>query len=375
MMGWTDFDLPTPALVLDRDRVVDNHDRMRETTAAHGVALWPHAKTHRMADFGRLQLDRGADGLTVAKLGEAEAFAAAGARRLFVAYPVGGRHVPERAVSLAQHVDELVLGVDSLVGARALADAFAGAGRVATVFLAIDTGLGREGVVPAEAPALAREIASLEGIDLAGLYTHEGSVYASADGAERERESLRIARDLVALGDTLRSTGIAIREISLGASPSAASVAAVPGVTQVRPGIYATGDLGQVALGVMPLEATAIRVVSTVVSRSAPDRGCLDAGSKALSGDLLTASALRGRYPGHGLIEGHPGWTIDRLSEEHGWLRWTGTGEPTPLPVGTRVSIVPNHACTAFAALRRAYVAEAGEVVAVWDAFGPGTSA
>lgn len=374
MMGWTDFDLPTPALVLDRDRVVDNHDRMRETTAAHGVALWPHAKTHRMADFGRLQLDRGADGLTVAKLGEAEAFAAAGARRLLVAYPVGGRHVPERAVAVAERLDDLTLGVDSVVGARALGDAFARAGRVATVLLAVDTGLGREGVSAAEVPALAHEIASIEGIDLVGLYTHEGSVYAAADAAERERESVRIARELVALGARLRAGGLAIREISLGASPSAASVAAVPGVTQVRPGIYATGDLGQVALGAMPLESTAIRVVSTVVSRAAPDRGCLDAGSKALSGDLLTASALRDRYPGHGLIEGHPGWTIERVSEEHGWLQWTGEGEPTPLPVGTRVSIVPNHACTVFAALRRAYVVEGDRVVDVWDAFGPGTS-
>ncbi len=374
-MAWTEFDLPTPALVLDRDRVVDNHDRMRETTAAHGVALWPHAKTHRMADFGRLQLNRGAHGLTVAKLGEAEAFAAAGARRLLVAYPVGGRHVPERAVALAERVDDLTLGVDSVVGARALGDAFARAGRTAPALLAVDSGLGREGVSAAEAPALAHEIAGIAGIDLVGLYTHEGSVYASADAGERERESVRIAREVVALGDTMRAGGLGVREISLGASPSAATVAAVPGVTQVRPGIYATGDLGQVALGAMSLESIAIRVVATVVSRPAPDRGCLDAGSKALSGDLLTASALRDRHPGHGLIEGHPGWMIERVSEEHGWLRWVGAGEPTPLPVGSRVAILPNHACMVFAALRRAYIVTGGAVTDVWDAFGPGTSA
>ena len=374
MVAWTELEVPTPALVLDHDRLVANLDGLRSHTAAHGVSLWPHAKTHRMASLGRLQLERGADGLTVAKLGEAEAFADAGATRLFVAYPVVGHAVAVRAVALARRLDALMLGVDSVAGASALGAEFARAGRVATVVLAVDTGLGREGALPEDVPELARAIAAVEGIDVVGLYTHEGSVYASADVLERTARSERIARDLVALGDRLRADGMGIREISLGASPSVAIVATVPGVTQVRPGIYATGDLGQVALEAMTLESTAIRVVATVVSRPAPDRGCLDAGSKALSGDLLTASALRDRYPGHGLIEGHPGWTIERVSEEHGWLRWVGAGEPTPLPVGARVAIVPNHACMAFAALRRAYVVTGGAVTDVWDAFGPGTS-
>nr|MDQ2698425.1 hypothetical protein [Actinomycetota bacterium] len=77
---------------------------------------------------------------------------------------------------------------------------------------------------------------------------------------------------------------------------------------------------------------------------------------------------------GYGLLVGHRGWVIDKLSEEHGWLRWIGGGEPSPLPVGTRVEIVPNHACVVFSALRRASVVQGGAVVATWDGFGPGSS-
>ena len=374
MTDWTDLEVSTPALVLDRERALDNHARMRALTAAHGVSFWPHAKTHRIAELGMLQLEHGADGLTVAKLGEAEAFADAGARRLFIAYPLVGRGVAQRALTLAERLDELVLGVDSVDGARVLGGAFAAAGRTATVFLAIDTGLGREGALPADAPALAKEIAALDGIDLAGLYSHEGSVYGAATPEERDAAAVAIARDIVALGERMRADGVPIREISLGASASAWIVPTVPGITQVRPGISLTGDLGQIALGTATAGSTAVRVVATVVSRTTADRGCIDAGSKALSADLLPASAHRDELPGHGLIEGHPGWIIDRVSEEHGWLRWRGSGEPTPLPVGTRVSIIPNHVCTVFAALRRAHIVDNGRITHVWDAFGPGTS-
>lgn len=75
-----------------------------------------------------------------------------------------------------------------------------------------------------------------------------------------------------------------------------------------------------------------------------------------------------------GLIVNAPGWVIEKMSEEHGWLRWHGQGAPVPLPVGMRLEIVPNHVCMAFAMLRRANVVEDGKLVGRWDGFGPGAS-
>ncbi|MDQ2662117.1 MAG: alanine racemase [Actinomycetota bacterium] len=370
--GTTPLDLPTPSLVIDRAVLERNLDEVAALAAQHGVELLPHAKTHRMADLGRLQLERGAHGLTVAKVGEAERFADAGATRLFVAYPLVGEAVAYRVLALADRA-ELAVGVDSVEGAASLGAVFAAAGRELTVVLAVDSGLGREGVEPAAALDVARGIQAVEGVELAGIFTHEGSVYGSLPG-EVAAASRDVAGRMVALADELRAGGIPIRVVSLGSSASVRDVIGVPGVTQVRPGIYAVNDLGQVALGTASLGSTAIRVHATVVSRGGADRGCIDAGSKALGADLLPASALREQYPGYGLLVGHPGWVIDKLSEEHGWLRWIGGGEPSPLPVGTRVEIVPNHACVVFSALRRASVVQGGAVVATWDGFGPGSS-
>ncbi len=371
--NWIDLEVATPGLVVDLAVLDRNLDEMAGIAADAGVELYPHAKTHRMAEIGRRQIARGAHGLCVAKLGEAEAFAAAGVKRLFVANPIVGPQKAARALALSRRVD-LLLATDSADAARSIGPTFAAAGATARVMLAIDSGLGREGVTPAQAPDIAAAVSAVPGIELVGIYTHEGTTYSAKDGPDLTGKAQAAARLMVGVAESIRARGIALPIVSLGASASAREVAHVPGVTQIRPGIYAFNDVGQIALGNATLETTAIRVIATVVSHPEPGRACIDAGSKSLSTDLVPASAHRDEYPGMGLLVNAPGWIIERMSEEHGWLRWHGTGEPTALPVGTRLEIVPNHVCMAFAMLRRASVVEGGTITTSWDGFGPGSS-
>lgn len=370
---WAGLPVGTPALVIDLDVLDRNLDEMAAIARAAGVELLPHAKTHRMAQAGLRQIARGADGLCVAKIGEAEAFADAGIGRLFVANPVMGADKAARALALHRRA-ELTLATDSVAAAAAIGAAFAAAGEIAKLMLAIDSGLGREGVSPEKAPEVAAAIAALPGVDLVGIYTHEGSTYGATDRADLERRAVAAGELMVGVARAIRARGLALPVVSLGASASARAVAHVPGVTQIRPGIYAFNDVGQIALGNATLETTAVRVIATVVSHPDPDRACIDAGSKSLSTDLVPAAARREAYPGMGLIVNAPGWVIATMSEEHGWLRWRGEGAPGPLPVGMRLEIVPNHVCMPFAMLRRATVVQAGAVVDIWEGFGPGSS-
>ena len=373
MTGWVDLDVATPGLVVDLAVLDRNLDEMADIARAAGVELYPHAKTHRMAEVGRRQVARGAHGLCVAKLGEAEAFAEAGIGRLFVANPIVGDEKARRALALSRKVD-LLLATDSVDAVRTIGPTFAAAGARARVMLAIDSGLGREGVAVADATEVAVAVHAVPGIELVGIYTHEGTTYSAKDAPDLAEQARSAARLMVGVAESIRARGIALPIVSLGASASAREVAHVPGVTQIRPGIYAFNDVGQIALGNATLDTTAIRVIATVVSHPEPGRACIDAGSKSLSTDLVPASAHRGKYPGMGLLVNAPGWVIERMSEEHGWLRWHGTGEPAPLPVGKRIEIVPNHVCMAFAMLRRASVVEDGVVTERWDGFGPGAS-
>lgn len=159
----------------------------------------------------------------------------------------------------------------------------------------------RDGVAPSDAPGVAAAVAALPNLELTGIMTHEGHVYRATSRQELEQLATGTATTMVRLADDLRASGLPIRDVSLGASGSTREVIRVPGVTEVRPGIYAFNDVGQVALGTATLETCALRVIATVVSNPAPGRACVDAGSKALSNDRPPGDPT-GRYPGYGLI-------------------------------------------------------------------------
>lgn len=370
---WSTLPVATPGLVIDRDIFDANMIEMAAIARSARVELVPHAKTHRMAEVGLRQLELGAQGLCVAKIGEAEAFADVGINYLFVANPVMGSDKLDRAVALAARVD-LMLAVDGVEAASAAGAHFAAARKTIKLMLAIDSGLGREGVSPAKAAEVGAAIAAVKGVELVGIYTHEGTTYGAKDKADLEARAVAAGQLMVDIANAIRAKGIALPIVSLGASASARAVAQVSGVTQIRPGIFAFNDVGQIALGNATAETTAVRVIATVTSHPDPDRACIDAGSKSLSSDLVPAGAHREYYPGHGILVNAPGWVLERMSEEHGWLRWRGEGEPSSLPVGSRIEIIPNHVCMPFALLRKASILSQNKIIGTWEGFGAGAS-
>jgi D-serine deaminase-like pyridoxal phosphate-dependent protein len=308
---------------------------MAERARRHGVRLRPHAKTHKVLEIGRKQIAAGASGLSVAKVSEAEVFAAAGFDDLFIAYPVVGADKGRRLLALADRV-RLAVGVDSEDGARTLAGVFLAANRQLDVLLKVDVGFHRVGVEPEGAAEMARRITDLPGLRLRGLYAFAGHAYS----AETPEGVARVGRSegstLSETAQRIRDAGLEIEEVSVGSTPTAPHAMAIPGVTECRPGVYVYNDASQVSLGACGLEDCAMTVLTTVVSVPARDRAVVDAGSKTLSTD-----PLRPHGPGYGFVLGRRS-RIARLSEEHGVIEVT-PGEA--FRVGERIRILPNHAC------------------------------
>ncbi len=164
-----------------------------------------------------------------------------------------------------------------------------------------------------------------------------------------------------ALGDTaqaLAALGIETAVRSAGTTPTAHALADAGPITEIRPGNYVFYDATQVALGVVSADRCALSVLATVLARPDPRRLILDSGSKALAAERLTA-----RSRGFGLVAGHPELTVERLYEEHAVVT---SPEPIQLPLGSRLRVVPNHACTTVNLHERMLVVESGEVVDVW---------
>ena len=327
-------ELDTPCLLLDLDRLDANIGRMAELIAAAGVRLRPHAKTHKLAQVAQRQLAAGADGLTVAKLGEAEMLAGHGVRDLFIAYPLWGAGKWERLCRLAEQAAVRV-GADSYEVCAGISAAAARRGVSIPVRIEVDTGFGRCGVQSAvEARALAERLSKLPGVELVGVMSFAGQTYTAGPEYVRDAAVTDAAR-LREVASALREAGFATPEVSVGGTPAASHVAELGGITEIRPGTYVFSDRDQVALGWGTLDGCALTVLATVVSRPTPTRAVIDAGSKTLSSDRA------GTVEGWGAIRGHPSWAVVSLSEEHGLLEVP----PGAAPIGSAVEIVPNHAC------------------------------
>jgi D-serine deaminase-like pyridoxal phosphate-dependent protein len=340
--------------VVDLDRADARIARMAAVMRERGVALRPHAKTHKSLEFARRQVDAGAVGLTVATIGEAEVFADAGFADLFIAFPlIAAGPKAERLRRLAERC-ALSVGADSEAGLDALAAAVRGATERPRVLIEIDSGAGRTGVRPAEAGALARHAADL-GLEVAGAFTHEGHGYKG--GAARSAAGDDAVTELAAAAAALRSEGLEPAVLSAGSTPTA-ELSAHGVVTEERPGTYVFGDRLQAALAGEPPEDAALMVAATVVSAGPRGGFVVDAGAKILAQDV---SPL---MPGHGAILGYPAAVIQRLNDHHGVVDLPpGAGRPA---VGSVVWVVPNHVCPVVNLVDEYVVASAGQVVGRW---------
>jgi D-serine deaminase-like pyridoxal phosphate-dependent protein len=341
---------------VDLDVLERNIARQAARAREAGVKLRPHAKTHKCPEIARMQLAAGAAGISLAKTSEAEVFAGAGFEDIFIAYPVVGLGKAERLLALAGRT-RLAVGCDSLEGAAGLSRAFRAAGETLDLLLKVDVGYHRVGVSPEDAPEIASRIAELPGVALRGIFTHAGQVYSAPTPEEVARISRHEGDTLVATAGALRDAGLAVREVSVGSTPSARGAMRVPGVTECRPGNYVYHDATQVSLGTCGLEDCALTVVATVVSVPERGRAVVDAGSKTLSTD-----PLRPHPGGHGFVLGRKS-RLSRLSEEHGVI---DVVEGESFRVGERVRILPNHACVVSNLHDEVIAVKDGRVAEVW---------
>jgi D-serine deaminase-like pyridoxal phosphate-dependent protein len=277
-------ELETPCLVVDVERLERNIARMAALAAEAGVRLRPHAKTHKLVEVAQRQLAAGAAGLTVAKLGEAELFADHGVGDLFIAYPLWGAQKWERLCRLAERA-EVRVGADSDEVFEGISAAALASGRTIAVLIEVDTGFGRCGVQTVDqARALAERVSALRGVRLVGLMSFAGQTYSAGSDGAGEAASADAER-LLEVATALREHGFELPVISVGGTPSALHLDKLHGITEYRPGAYVFSDRDQAALGWGTLDDCALTVRATVVSRPAPTRAVIDAGTKTLSSD------------------------------------------------------------------------------------------
>ena len=351
-------ELSTPALTIDLDPLERNLERMARSCREQGVGLRPHTKTHKTPEVSRLQLEQGALGLTVAKVGEAEVMADAGLDNILVAYPVFGAEKAGRLATLALR-RQIIVSLDSLAVAQELSAAAAAQGSSIGILVEFDAGLGRCGLQPGPACLeLAQQIAGLPGLCFRGLMTYFGTVWGSKE--ERQAQALAVDEKVGKALAAFRGSHLKVEIVSGGSTPSAEFAYLVRGLTEIRPGTYVYNDMNTFYQGACSLEDCAARVVTTVVSTAVPGRAIIDSGSKTLSSDLLGS----GPKSGYGYVVEAPDAPLIRLNEEHGYLDITRSTHQ--FQVGEVLTVIPNHVCTCVNMHDEAFTVRQGTVVGSW---------
>lgn len=360
--------LATPSVLVERSRVHANIDRMQAAADRRGVRLRPHAKTHKSPAVAQWQLARGAVGICCAKLGEAEVFADAGVTDIRLPYPLHPVNAA-RVIALLNRT-RLSFIVDHPDVACAWSETMTHAGREVEVLVKVDVGFHRCGIDPAlpGAADFVAMVAALPGLTLRGLLSHAGQAYHATSPEHLQSIAEEEARILSGIAAAARAAGIAIDEVSVGATPPVRFSLEQDGLTELRPGNYVYFDRTQVGLGAATLDDCALTVLARVVSVPAADRLVLDCGSKTLSSDGARGFSP---LPGHGTVfrgavlprgsRPDASLTIERLSEEHATVRVAPNA--APLTPGDLVRVLPNHSCVVSNLVDQAWLVDGPEVV------------
>lgn len=317
-------ELDTPALIVDVAVAERNIEKMQQFVSSHGTAVRPHSKTHKSPFWGHKQLAAGAIGITCSKVSEADALVDGGITEVLIANEIVGRSKITRLAALNRRAN-VVVAVDDASNVRDLSDAAEAAKVKIGVVVDVNIRLNRCGVEPGEpSTTLAKIVASSQGLRLDGLMGYEGHVTALPD--EKRRIVMEAMAKLRFAHDELKGAGLPTRIMTAGGTSTYNVTGTVDFVTDVQCGSYIFMD-GAYLKEMSDFEP-ALTVLSTIISRPAPERAVLDVGKKSMS--------LEAGLP---LVVGTPGATLARLNEEHGVLQLEG--EARKLRIGDRVRLLP----------------------------------
>lgn len=351
-------DIDTPALLIDRDIMKKNLDDMQENADKYGVKLRPHTKTHKMPKLAKLQVEKGANGIAVAKVDEAVVMAEYGLEDIFIANEIVAIEKLEKIKKLSQEI-KISFGIDSIDQVDIIDKTF-DSKNPAKVLIEIEIGENRSGVIEEEDFIdLLKHIQTKESIILKGIFSHDGHSYKAKDIDDLKRIYEEGQRRTLKFKDIAEDLNVQLETISIGSTPPFMfDFGVLQGITEIRIGTYIFMDVGQ-GNAIGNYDRCAATVLSGVISKPTAERVILDVGAKGLTMQKRSTGICK--TEGLGYIKNSNGVYIDSVFDEHGIIYNREFNKKVSL--GDKVEIIPNHICPVCNLYDKAYLISKGEVV------------
>jgi len=365
--GISKWDLDTPALVVDLDKMEHNVAHMQATMTKNGLPSRPHAKTHKSAAIAKYQLSTGSIGICCAKISEAEAMVAHGVDRVMMTTSNPSASKIRRAMEVRKKSSHFIQAVDEEQNARDLSAAAKEAGLVADVV--IDVAVGTRSGIPAGAGAvaLAQLIDTLPNLNLRGMLSYDGGVQHAKGFAARKERALKTLEPSAETFAMMKKSGLNVETFSGGGTGTYNINHLTPGFSDLQVGSYVFMDTQYLAIGSENGDeqytdfAPSLTVLATILNNRFPGRLTADAGSKALT--LNTPSPH---------VIGEPGMTYSPGSDEFGSIRYEQANKS--YKIGDKIELIVAHCDPVVNLYDVMYGVRNDRVETVWEITGRGRS-
>ncbi|ALX50071.1 alanine racemase [Lentibacillus amyloliquefaciens] len=352
-------ELDTPSLVIDREIMMDNVRGMQDYADKYNVHLRPHTKTHKMPALAKLQEKAGANGITVAKVGEAEVMAENGLNDIFIANQIVGEVKLNRIKKLTETID-ISFGVDSIEQCEMIENVFSNSQKPAQVLIEIEVGENRSGVIEeSDYIRLVDYIKNCSHVSLKGVFSHDGHTYKAKDLEDCRRLYNEAQKRTLMFAHLAEEQGLKLDTVSIGSTPPLLhDFGVMEGVTELRVGTYILMDVSQ-GNAIDSYSSCAASVLSTVTSKPTNERIITDVGAKGLT--MQSRSEGICATVGIGYIKNSDHVHIDQVFDEHAIIY--NERFRNQVVIGEKLEIIPNHICPVSNLYDDAYLVSGDEVV------------
>lgn len=327
----------TPYVKVDLNKVEKNIKVMEQKLSEMHIEHWPHIKSHKCIELAKMQINAGAKGITCANLSEAEIMSNAGINNILIGYTLIGKENIRRLGKLVNK-NNIRTTIDSIKVAKDISDEGINIGKKIDVLIELDGGAHRGGIQPGkDVLDFANKVKSFPGINLIGLFAYVGQIYGLPNKESQKSLSKLEAKILLDMQSLLNNNGFNIKVLSGGSTLSSYYNHEIKGITESRAGNYIFGDMNDVHVGIYTPNDCALKIRTTIISKPLPGYATIDAGSKSLTTD----TSLSGK--GYGYVVDKPNILIEKLNEEHGFLRYNP--KEYNLQIGDELEVIPNHCC------------------------------
>lgn len=366
--------LKTPCLLLSQDKMRANQKRMEAIVKSRSTSIRTHLKTIKSIDAARYIFGGTTQPIAISTLKEAEEFGRAGFKDILYAVAITPQKLDE-VISLRREGIDLKVLIDSEEMADAISQKSQETGSPIPTFIEIDVDGHRAGI-PVDDKERLIDIAKRlnRHARLEGVLAHAGESYDLNEKEAIRNSALNEANCAAEMAKALQDVGIECPHVSIGSTPTALTDINASGITELRAGVYLFFDLVQTGIGVCKVDDIAVSVLTTVNGWHAGKRQIfIDAGWMALSRDRGTAGQKIDQY--FGLVcdeEGNilPDLVVLATNQEHGIITMRpGSQKETPrIPIGTRLRILPNHACATASQHNSYHVLDAdNKITVIWE--------